>query len=69
VVVAICVDECNVTRFRNGVETTETITRSEAQAQGWFNGPPYAVGESVFDENDILACTQVDESGERNEQN
>jgi hypothetical protein len=23
----------------------------------WFNGPPYAVLEDVFDENDIGACS------------
>jgi len=23
----------------------------------WFNGPPYAVVESVFDENDQLGCS------------
>lgn len=23
----------------------------------WFNGPPYAVAEHVFDENDIKGCT------------
>ena len=22
----------------------------------WYNGPPYAVAEFVFDEDDILAC-------------
>lgn len=25
----------------------------------WYNGPPYAVAESVFDENDIPGCTPV----------
>lgn len=24
----------------------------------WFKGPPYAVAEHVFDENDIKGCTQ-----------
>ena len=24
--------------------------------QSWFNGPPYAVEEHVFDENDLAAC-------------
>ncbi len=23
----------------------------------WFNGPPYAVAECVFDEDDIEGCT------------
>ena len=28
----------------------------EAEAEGWFNGPPYAVLERVFDENDQQGC-------------
>ena len=28
---------------------------SKAQQDGWFNGPPYAVAETVFDENDLTA--------------
>lgn len=24
--------------------------------EGWMNGPPYAIGEAVFDENDQLGC-------------
>jgi len=34
-----------------------TLSRAEAEAEGWFNGPPYAVAESVFDENDIKGCS------------
>jgi hypothetical protein len=26
----------------------------------WFNGPPYAVPETVFDEDDIEPCEPVD---------
>jgi len=29
------------------------LSGAEAEAEGWFRGPPYAVVESVFDENDI----------------
>ncbi len=29
--------------------------------QSWYNGPPYAVAETVFDENDIEGCTRVDD--------
>lgn len=25
----------------------------------WLAGPPYAVSEEVFDEEDIIACTQT----------
>jgi len=31
--------------------------RRPAEADGWFNGPPYAVAESVFDEDDLPACS------------
>ena len=33
------------------------LSREEAEADGWFNGPPYAVAESVFDEYDVEGCT------------
>jgi hypothetical protein len=33
-----------------------TLSGAEAEAEGWFRGPPYAVAESVFDENDIEGC-------------
>jgi hypothetical protein len=26
----------------------------------WYNGPPYAVAECVFDENDMPGCTTVE---------
>lgn len=29
---------------------------AEAEADGWFSGPPYAIAESVFDEDDMKAC-------------
>jgi hypothetical protein len=27
----------------------------------WYNGPPYAVAETVFDEYDLEGCTTLDE--------
>lgn len=33
------------------------LTRTEAEAEGWFNGPPYAVAEVVFDEYDQEGCS------------
>jgi hypothetical protein len=38
-------------------EHRRTLNQAEAEAEGWFNGPPYAVLESVFDENDIAGCS------------
>jgi hypothetical protein len=34
-----------------------TLDRAEAEAEGWFGGPPYAVAERVFDEYDIEGCS------------
>jgi acetyltransferase len=34
-----------------------TLSGTEAEAEGWFRGPPYAVVESVFDESDIESCS------------
>jgi len=33
------------------------LTEGDDEAAGWFNGPPYAVTEIVFDEDDIQRCT------------
>lgn len=35
---------------------TRTLTRENAEAAGWFNGPPYAVLEHIFDEVDQEGC-------------
>lgn len=35
---------------------TEHLSRAEAEKEGWFKGPPYAVVEVVFDETDLPAC-------------
>jgi hypothetical protein len=31
----------------------------------WFDGPPYAVPETVFDEEDMQACEPVDAAAQR----
>jgi hypothetical protein len=35
------------------------LNREQAEQAGWFNGPPYAVAEIVFDENDMPICQPV----------
>lgn len=58
-IIAICLDDHEVVTVSLGPvreETRRTITRSEAEADGWFNGPPYAVAEHVFDEYDQHPC-------------
>jgi hypothetical protein len=39
-----------------------TLTREEAEADGWFNGPSYSVPETVFDEGDMEGCEPVAEN-------
>jgi len=54
-IIAIRIDSVDVES--NVPEMRRTLSRSEAAADGWFNGPPYAVGESVFDEYDQQPCS------------
>lgn len=54
-IIAIRIDQVEV--GGNAPERHRTMSGSEAQAEGWFRGPPYAVAESVFDENDIEGCS------------
>jgi hypothetical protein len=41
----------------NQPDRRRTLSRSEAESAGWFNGPPYAVAEFVFDEYDLAGCS------------
>jgi len=43
-----------------GFPKTRTMNRIEAESEGWFNGPPYAVQELVFDEDDLPACEPIE---------
>jgi hypothetical protein len=58
-IVAIRVD-----RVELGGENTpagpRTLSKAEAEAEGWFNGPPYAVAEHLFDEEDQKSCAPAD---------
>lgn len=47
-ITAIRIDSVEV--GSNVPELRRTLSRGEAEAEGWFNGPPYAVAEIVFDE-------------------
>lgn len=63
VVVAIRISDIEVSTSDGGIISTHTLSGAEAQATGWFDGPPYAVAEIVFDEDDFEACEPMDESG------
>ena len=53
-IIAIRIDRVEV--GGNALERHHTLSGADAEAEGWFKGPPYAVAESVFDENDIEGC-------------
>lgn len=57
VAVAIRVDQAEIATLADGVTTTRTADRAEAEAIGWFDGPPYAVAEHIFDEDSIEGCS------------
>jgi hypothetical protein len=56
VVVAIRLDKLRVASTGGN----RTLAHHEAEAEGWFRGPPYAVAETVFDEHGQEACEPVD---------
>jgi len=55
-IAAFRIDPVEVIRYEDGIETRRTLTMLEAEAEGWLNGPPYAVAEQVFDEDDFGDC-------------
>ena len=60
VIVAIRVDEVELTtKHEDGAITHSTLSHDEAAAKGWFDGPPFAVAELVFDEHDLEACERA----------
>ena len=53
-IVAIRIDRVEVGSNEPGLR--RTLDRAGAETEGWFSGPPYAVRETVFDENDQDGC-------------
>lgn len=51
IVVAICLEPHEIVEM-DGREQRHVMTDDSS----WFVGPPYAVAEIVFDENDFPAC-------------
>ena len=60
-VVALRVDEVSATISTTHSTTTRRLTHKQATAEGWFNGPPYALKEQVFDEYDQAGCAGLAE--------
>jgi hypothetical protein len=54
-IIAMRIDSVNVES--TDPELCRTLGYAEAEADGWFKGPPYAVAESVFDEHFLVACS------------
>ena len=52
-VVAIRIDQVTVTHSDGKGNTTSEVVTNDPS---WFNGPPYAVAEDVFDEHSIVEC-------------
>ena len=58
VITAIRIDRVErVTSTGKGEHSTDVLTREQAESEGWFDGPPYAVAEIVFDEFDQEGCS------------
>jgi hypothetical protein len=55
IIVAIRIDEVDVDS--TGPSRRGPLSREEAEAGGWFSGPPYGVAEVVLDEHDLPACS------------
>lgn len=46
-----------------GTRTIVAIALDHPDDPSWYHGPPYAVAEMVFDEEDREACEPIDEAG------
>lgn len=60
-VVAIRIDRVETHgRTPDGGILQRVLTFDTAQSEGWFSGPPYAVAETVFSEDDFPVCELAD---------
>jgi hypothetical protein len=61
IITAICLDDLEYVVYSPGPPKLEEVgtmsSRPEAEAAGWFKGPPYAEAECVFDEYDLAGCS------------
>ncbi len=59
--------ECGGRRWRCtdlGTRTVIAIPLEYPDDPSWYNGPPYAVAETVFDEYDLEGCKPVEDDPE-----
>ena len=59
VVVAVKLGPRAISRAES-VDGTVRITKRIDDDPSWLNGPPYAVEEVVFDENELLGCFRTE---------
>ena len=59
VIVAIRIDLVETRTIVDGHPVRRYLTQEEADLEGWFNGPPYALAEVVFDEDRLMECEPV----------
>jgi hypothetical protein len=64
-IIAICLEPHEIVEMDSSAQPP-TKTRRVVNDPSWFNGPPYAVAEYVFDEDDIEGCTLQPEEGHEN---
>jgi len=55
-IIAIRVDAAEIASGEPGKLRTRILSREELERDGWFNGPPYALAEHVFNECDLEGC-------------
>ena len=58
-IVAIKIDPIELVQLETGHKTKRHLSYAEAEREGWFDGPPYALAETVFDEDDLESCEPV----------
>lgn len=59
--------ECGEKRWRCtdlGTRTVIAIALEYPEDPSWYNGPPYAVAETVFDEYDLEGCKPIENDTE-----
>lgn len=63
VIVAISLDPHEIVHLKTDPtdQARKIEVREVTSDPSWLNGPPYAVAESVFDEDDIEGCSRVPE--------
>ena len=58
-IVAVRIDQVTVTHSDGKGNTWSEVVTDDPS---WFNGPPYAVAESVFDEHSVVVCQLIPKS-------